>query len=456
MNSSFYNGIAGSKAYMYGMDVLANNIANINTVGFKSKSTEFSTVLNQTLTESAILPTANQIGLGSKVTAVSMNMNQGALMTSDNTFDLAIAGEGWFAVKYQDDTLYTRNGAFSIDANEYLTTSNGAYVQGVLGNIFYKDPTNPGIYQARLVDSIPLKQFSTTNNILLPQQVIMPGEATKNATLKANLNPLESDYAHFQMSILTTDGEEAIVDMNFQQRSSVPEQGSAWGADVMVMKFYENYNPDKVYDQNQYYVDQAANRVYTILDRKSGEIQFNGDGALIANTIPTLDNDGVPLTLNLGTPYDPAIPNSGYDGLTTLTSMATVSTSATHDGFTAGELRSYVTAEDGTIYANFSNGKSSAVARIPVYHFQNDQGLSSEGNVYFTPTQNSGQPFLYTDAQGNVIQGATIHSHMLENSNIELSTALTEMIVMQKAFDANAKSITTSDQMIQQAINMKK
>ncbi len=440
---------------MYGMDVLANNIANVNTVGFKSKSTEFSTVLDYTLAESAVLPTANQIGLGSKVGAVTMNMNQGALMTSDNTFDLAIAGEGWFAVKYRDETLYTRNGAFSVDANEYLTTSNGAYVQGMVGNIFYEDPDKPGVYQARLLDSIPLKQFTPTDKIFLPQQVVMPGQATQNATLKANLNPIESDHAHFQMSIVTTGGEDAVVDMNFQKRSPAPAQGSAWRADVMVMKFYETYNPNTTYDQNQYYIDQASNRVYTILDRKSGELQFNGDGALIANTIPTLDNDGVPLTLNLGTPYDPILPNSGYDGVTTLTSMGTVSTSVTHDGFIDGELRSYVTTEDGTIYANFSNGKSSAVARIPIYHFQNDQGLSSEGNVYFTPTQNSGQPFLYTDTQGNVIQGAKVHSHMLENSNIELSTALTEMIVLQKAFDANAKSITTSDQMIQQAINMK-
>jgi flagellar hook protein FlgE len=126
------------------------------------------------------------------------------------------------------------------------------------------------------------------------------------------------------------------------------------------------------------------------------------------------------------------------------------------DGYLEGKLKGYTVEPVGTIWANFTNTKSSAVARIPVYHFQNDQGLYGEGGVYFSTSANSGQAFMYTDANGKVIQGATVQAFSLESSNVRLENALTEMIVMQKAFDANAKSITTGDQMIQTAINMKK
>jgi len=538
------------------MDVEGNNIANVNTVGYKGKTTEFATVFSQTLTGSGTTPTASQVGLGSRINATPLDLNQGSIVPTDNTFDLAIGGDGWFAVKNGDEKLYTRNGEFYVDANEYLATSTGNYVQGVSGNIFRPDPEHPGEYIATLVDEIAMTPDTPVGDIFLPKLVTVPGEATRNASFKANLNPTvekdnvvvtipESDYAvqidetagraalegsvtpsdaildprpgqtvyvtienalgqqvdastvlddtlhwsiddidvsgldpaangplrvrselhtyqdvpntgHFQMPVFTTNGDRAVIDMRFTQQLPIPELGTVWDADIMLMQFYEAYDPDTVYDPERYYVETSTRRVYTIIDRQSGEIRFDENGALSSNPIQTLNNAGTPLRLDLGTPYDPNVPNSGYDGLTTFANLPTASTAATHDGYEAGTLRDYLTAQDGTVYANFSNGRSSAAAKIPIYHFQNDQGLETEGDVYFRPTLNSGKPFLYTDAAGRVVQGAVVHSYALESSNVQLSLALTEMIVMQKAFDANAKSITTSDQMIQKAINMKK
>jgi len=177
---------------------------------------------------------------------------------------------------------------------------------------------------------------------------------------------------------------------------------------------------------------------------------------LVSNTIKPLSNQGVELNINFGTLYNPTISSSGFDGLTSMNNINTKLTGEEHNGYIAGELSDYVVGDNGYIYANFSNGKSTAIAKIPIFHFQNDQGLEKKGSNYFQNTSNSGQAFFYTDVNGNVIETSKIHSYMLESSNVELSTALTEMIVIQKAFEANAKSITTSDQMIQKAINMKK
>ena len=110
----------------------------------------------------------------------------------------------------------------------------------------------------------------------------------------------------------------------------------------------------------------------------------------------------------------------------------------------------------GNIIANFDNGKSSTIAKVAVYHFQNDQGLTSASSNLFEQSSNSGQAIFYTDKNGNAFNGSTIFNHRLEGSNVSFATALTELIVVQKAFSASSKGITTSDELLQNAINMKK
>ena len=131
-----------------------------------------------------------------------------------------------------------------------------------------------------------------------------------------------------------------------------------------------------------------------------------------------------------------------------------ISYSYTQNGTSEGSLQQYAIDKNGNIFANFSNGKSVKLATIPVYHFRNDQGLKSIGDSLFKQTDNSNKAFLYEN--GKYIPGAEIHSHTLESSNVNFAQAMTELIINQKAFSAAAKTVTTSDQMIQKAINMKK
>ncbi|WOE69985.1 flagellar hook-basal body complex protein [Hydrogenimonas thermophila] len=528
MNTSFYNGISGTISHQYSIDVISNNIANINTVGYKSSEAEFSSLFSKMLSQSETLPTTNQIGLGSRINATALDMSQGSLQNTDRPFDLAIGGDGWFAIDYNGETLYTRNGGFSLDQTEYLSDNNGGYLLGATADNIIK--TNDGKYTINTVDSIPLTSTVELKKIFMPTELSMPAEPTTyvkingnldssknfnfvtvelnnpqynesindtkfsiNGSVTANnivLDPKEGDTifvtltnsdgkeivlqtqldkdlnwsindadiseldpinkspitvekieintyqevpneAHFATPLILETGEKGVLDMNFTKVVPQSESGVIWNGTM------------KILDSNG-----------NVIDSKDGTLTFDSNGALISNSFAPLQRaDGGTIDVILGTPYNENIEYSGFDGVVSLVSSSSLYEEE-HDGYFAGELKEYVIENNGIVYAIFDNGKSSPIANIPVYHFQNDQGLEKIGSNYFQYTPNSGKAFLYTDENGEAIK--TIYSNKLENSNVDLSQALTELIVMQKAFDANAKSITTSDQMIQQAINMKK
>ncbi|KIM09863.1 MAG: flagellar hook-basal body protein [Sulfurovum sp. FS06-10] len=589
MNSSFYNGISGVKTHQFGMDVWANNISNISTYGFRGSTPEFSSLFSATLMGSYFDPTSNDKGLGAQSQTTGLNLQQGILEHTDRAFDLAIQGEGWFAVQGQDNEIfYTRAGAFSIDANGNLVDGNGCYLQATLGNNvtpttldqatldkfgqYYTPTTSRPVeaYAISLLGDVPLGTVGNQNKITLPDYLYFPPEATQNVSYGANLNPTInigpiqialnaldcpstvsasalntidisgtiantpeilnpqtgdvviititdstgakrsistaldasqnwsiSDYdvsnldlssplqvsaklqteqeianvAHYTTGIIGPDGDKDIIDMTFTKHIPQPTSGSEWDANVKILSFYENYTVQqydptqtydpalydvnvaystvkKIYDPALYYVNTSNNKVYEIVDTQTGVVTFGGAGQLLTNTIPALSNGGTPLTLNLGEP-------NSYTGLISSTTLEK-SNVATSDGYVEGFLSAYGMDGYGNVIAEFSNGRSSAIAKVALYHFQNDQGLTQTTSTYFTPSSNSGNPIFYANANGESFLGSKIVSTKLEGSNVSMATALTELIIMQKAFDASAKSITTSDQLIQNAINMKK
>ena len=186
-----------------------------------------------------------------------------------------------------------------------------------------------------------------------------------------------------------------------------------------------------------------------------GELRYNERGALISNTLGAINNGEANLELNLGTPYDPNIPNSGFDGLRPA-EQSNPELSVAKNGKSEGLLHEYTMSDSGDILAVFDNGDIATVAKVALYHFQNNQGLSKASENTYQATANSGDPIFYTNADGEVIYGAVIRNHMLEMSNVDLGVSLTDMVVMQKMYEASAKSITTADEMIKNAINLKR
>ncbi len=487
MNTSFYNGIIGIESHQKGIDIISDNISNVNSTAFKSVNSEFSTIFSTTLNGGYSSSVCSDIGLGSSIRSDSIDLTQGSLAPTDNTFDMAIDGKGWFGVEKSDgSTYYTRNGGFSVDSNGDLVNADGYYLLGTTGgnikpttlpkeklDLFGKQYTNTGTtdlspYSISEIDGINLSSVNTQNKINLPYILYLPPKPTQNIKYKANLDPTiktSTDSStgatveipnvdHFTTSLISPTGEKDILDMTFTKRVPGQTTGSTWDADIQIQQFYETYDPTKTYDSTKYKVDKDTGKVYSIIDNKSGVLSFNGDGALLSNTIPTLSNSGTPLTLNLGTVLNSTDPNSGYDGIMSLKNNNFAS-SVQSDGKEEGFLTKYGVANNGEIVADFNNGQSIPVARVGVYHFQNAQGLEKTGGSLYRESANSGKAIFFQNSSGEYINNSTIQSHKLEQSNVSLSNALTELIVMQKAYDASAKSITTSDQMIQKAINMK-
>jgi len=187
----------------------------------------------------------------------------------------------------------------------------------------------------------------------------------------------------------------------------------------------------------------------SVVSTTNGEITFDSFGRTINNTLTSVDNEGTAVTLDFG-----KYTGDAYSGLTSTANDKHID--VTQNGVEEGILKEYATNNSGNIIANFTNGKSTVVAKVALYHFQNDQGLSKMGDNVYAESSNSGKAFFYKDKAGKTFYNSRIQNYTLEMSNVDLAQALTEVIVMQKGFDASSKSITTGNQMLETAIQMKK
>jgi len=413
MLQSFYNSVLGVKSQQFGMDINANNIANVNTYGYKAAKAEFKTIFEKTIGNGFIGPTNDQVGLGATAKASALDMSQGSLVSTDNIFDLAISGDGWFNVApfNGEQQYYTRSGNFHINSEGFLVNSEGLFLMGINArNIIGGDVINP---------TIVLNPNSDERApINLPTHLIYPGVPTNEVSLRKNLT-FGSSFQKQSIGIINPNGEKKNLIIEFTPSDNQPVVGSSWD----YVTFIEG---DESNSQN-------------------GSLLFDANGAMVEKTILTLDNGGTPLTFNLG---------GGFDGVISTTDK--INTSVIVNGKPKGDLTNYRVDQKGNIIASFDNSESAIVAKIPLYHFINDQGLHKKGSNLFVETNNSGEAKRFIDENGEFTMGSKILSHMLEQSNLQLSIGLTNLIVYQKAYLASTRGITTSDQMLQTAINMKK
>ena len=443
MNRSFYNGISGIKTHQFGLDVWAGNISNVNKIGFKTSTPEFSTIFTQSLTSLPTTPVANDVGLGSRAAATNLQFRQGAITKTENPFDLALSGDGWFGVTTPaGEQLYTRAGLFNKDAAGYLVDAGGNFLLG----------TPTGNIQDGKVVSDPKKEVDLTDptaqaKILLDNDVFMPAIPTTQIDFKGALNA---------KPIYTIDADKKRIETpnkeNFQSILINPD-GTQNRLVIDLTKVVPQAVDTTIWDAKATIYDGDDQPIST----QEGQLSFNDRGALVSTTLTSIDNNGTPIALNFGSSYNPGTPNSGFDGLFSYHGEEDGFTKTVHqNGKKSGKLLDYAVHDNGTVTAAFDNGASIPVAKIAVYHFQNSGGLEQSSPVYFKQTANSGVPLFFKDKNGKTIDTTRITPFALEKANISMGTALTELIVMQKAFDASAKSITTSDQLIQNAINMKK
>lgn len=252
--------------------------------------------------------------------------------------------------------------------------------------------------------------------------------AAPNLQAKIKTTKEAANQEKFVTELLNADGTKNTLELTLTKRVPQGANGAVWDAAATVK-------------------DASG----AVISNAKGELNFGLDGRLAGSTLSAIDNNGSQIKLDFGTP---AAAGQIYSGVTSTAQAKNISIA--QDGVREGILKDYYTNDSGNILAQFTNGQVRSVAKVALYHFQNEQGLAKMGDNIYSQSANSGAAFFYKDAGGKSIYGAKIASNTLEQSNVDLAQALTEIIVTQKAYDANAKSITTSNEMLQRAIELKR
>jgi flagellar hook protein FlgE len=424
MLRSLYSGISGLHAHQQMMDVTGNNIANVNTVGYKSASVQFEDTLSQ-MVGAAGSPQGGmggtnpaQVGLGVRVAGITSNFSQGSAQTTGKSGDMMIQGDGFFIARSGNEELYTRAGSFFFDANGMMVTTTGEPVQGWTA-----------------IDG-KVEAGGQPGDIKMPLGATIPPEKTTTITLKGNLtsdyptNPLATeDVVSIPVKVFDKDGATHTVTAKFSRavdpnRDSTTVPVTSWDIELF---------------------DEAGNSLAKAtdpLDLSTGKAQVSATDTPPAGQ---LDKDG---NMMVGEYKLGMADITMYSGQSDARVFNT-------DGQTAGALTSlaYTVSDTGEIVGVYSNGLKQTLGQVAMATFKNVAGLEKVGNSLFRSTVNSGYAQIGqpgSAGMGQVISGA------LEMSNVDLAQEFTNLVVAQRGFQANSKIITTSDELLQELVSMKR
>ena len=415
MLRSMYSGISGLRSHQTMMDVVGNNIANVNTAGYKSSATVFQDVLSQTL-QGATGPRGEnagrnpaQIGLGVQLGGISTNWTQGASQLTGRATDLAIQGDGFFAVQQGGETLYTRAGSFSFDANGTLVTPSGGTVLGWAardGVLAVNGPLSP---------------------VRLPVGQVLAPTQTSTARVGGNLPADAAVGTSIVNSINVFDAQGASIPLTLTYAKTAAD---TWQLTGTAPATDPSLPPVQVFQED--------------LTWDPGAGAF--DSTSIAVPVTGLTGTGTfttPLTLLLGSAAEPMTQYAGGSSIGALE----------QDGAAMGSLQSFSIAADGTVMGVFSNGVKEPVAQVAMASFSNPGGLEKVGGSMFRQSANSGlvQVGLAGTGGRGTLAGGTV-----EMSNVDLAQEFTNLIVAQRGFQANSRVISSSDELLQDLVNLKR
>lgn len=471
---SMFSGVSGLRVHQTKMDVIANNIANVNTVGFKSSRTLFSEIFSQTISGASrgnettgrggVNP--QQIGLGATVAAIDLQMTQGAAQRTDGAYDVMINGDGFFIVGDNSGQYFTRAGAFNLDESGNLVNSSGMCVYG--WDRVWNSETAEYDIQKGAVKPITI----TGDKRYAPPATTTLTKVAGN--LNADTNPVHPNTMTFYDSL----GNRYVANIvwEYQKDASTVEQSVwTWRVDTQTVEGKE---------VTQIFMDTDMKKPIDFEikpESLGGAVVFNNNGKIdgIANATFTKDADGnVDATVDLGSikkgvtkldinfkAKEALTPAAvfGKDGkgditfdFTDITQFGTTASAkfSSADGNYAGTLQNVSIGTSGEIMGRYSNGDLVLLGQIPVARFRNPAGMEKFGDNLYVPTANSGEwDGIGEDATAG---GGSLRAGTLEMSNVDLSNEFTEMITTQRGFQANSRVITVSDDMLQELVNLKR
>lgn len=425
MPSSFYTALSGLRGHASQVDVIANNLANLSTIGFKASTAQFSDLIYQQLGLNRA-GVASQIGLGTAPVSVVRSFEQGTVQTTGGVLDAALQGAGFFVIRRDDATLFSRAGNFQLNRFGQLITGSGGFVQGWLRDA--SGAVNPNL---------------PVSDIVIPVGQSLPPVTTTLLRMGLNLNSNTVVGNSFSAPLQVFDslGSPHILTFTFTKAAA------GWNVDVTIPGADVG----------------TANPTESVLTGAPVNITFDQNGILVNPSVPpptpppynlpissaalTFTNGAAPLaiTWNLINPQ----------GVPTLTQFAQTSAVATttQNGFPSAQLTSVSIGDGGSVLGTFSDGQTKELARLAVATFIAPSTLSAIGDNLFSVSSTSGTPAVGpadSGGRGSVLGGA------LEYSNVDIAREFTNLMTAQRGFQANSRVITTADEINQEAINLKR
>lgn len=416
MFTTFSTALSALDANTTAVSVVGNNLANLNTTGYKDTTVAFRELMTQSLGGIG----GYQVGLGTGRPQTIRQFTQGGIQSGAGTMDAAIQGQGFFVVKdAAGNSLYTRDGTFTVDKSGYVVTSAGQRVQGWMG-------------ANGVVNSNGL-----TGDIQIPGGAMLTPSATKNMTLNANLQSsavVGSAEGTFSQPIQVFDslGTAHTVTVTFTKTT-----GNTWDYSVTAPG-----------------ADLTAGTAGTPSGVANGTVTFDANGNLLTPALAA-GNIAIPITGLADGATDMNINWNLYDssnaGRLTQVDQVSSSPAKSQDGSAAAQLMQVTMGDNGNVLAQYSNGQSVPLAQIAVAAITNPDSLISAGGNNFQSTSDTAPPVVGASGTGG--RGEVL-GESLEQSTVDIGTEFTNLIVLQRAYQANSRVITTEDQLTQETVNL--
>lgn len=424
--SSLTTGVTGLKAQGEALSVIADNIANANNTGFKASRVEFQDIVAKTLKG---IEGGNQIGRGVKIGAVNPILIQGDIENTDKATDLAISGDGYFVARGSDGETYTRDGSFHFDKEGFLVTNDDQKIMG----FSYDDKGN-------LINNLEAIRFPRT---------LVPAKATTKVDLHLNLDSRLEVGPKFDIK----------QPHDTSQFSTSVELFDSQGNKHLVNVFF-----NKTADRTWEYTGLVDGKEVTggeagkFSEVVKGKITFNTDGVLDTEeqTVSAFNfKGGAFQNQEIKFDFGDSLTTDKSKGLTGTKQYGKESDVFTwrQDGSAAGTITSLSFDDEGTLTALYSNGAAKDLSKISIARFENPEGLFKVGNNRFKGSRNSGSAAI---GSPNSNGRGKIYAKSLERSTVDLANEFVGMIQQQRGFQANAKTITTTDELLSEVINLRR
>jgi len=417
MLRSMFSGVSGLRSHQTMMDVIGNNIANVNTVGYKASTAVFSDLLSQAISGAGVATDAAggtnpaQVGLGVRLAGISTSFTQGAAQLTGRATDLSIQGDGFFVVEKGGQQLFTRAGSLSFDALGRIVTPDGAIMQGWPAAADGTINTNAAI-----------------GNLTMPLGQNIAPQATAAIQIGGNLDAAAPVGTIVNTSIEVFDQQGTPITITLAYEKT--------GADAWEVQPYEPDGADADTDP-----DAIGAPIALAFDPATGALTTAGPFTFT----PTVGVWGGPISLDPGAAGDPDAVSqfAGANGIQALS----------QDGYALGSLQSFTIGADGVVTGVFSNGRNRPIGQLAMAAFANPVGLEKVGDSLWRPTVNSGLASIGTAGSNG---RGTLSGSTLEMSNVDLAREFTNLIIAQRGFQANSRVITASDELLQDLVNLKR